>query len=143
MSTALSFAYNAHNSQKDIHDVIFRQPSDDACFREIAEVLMRHGLEKRYGLTLLHKHFDLGPGEIMVEHTDVDQRTLISRPVREVDVPAKNLVEVTWEMSADALCGACMQRCEFTDWTNGVHVGHHTVGYSFPLPISNLAPAPK
>ena len=42
---------------------------------------------------------------IMVEHTDVENRTLISRPAREVDVPKKNLVEVTWEMGADAVVG--------------------------------------
>lgn len=110
--TSLAFAYN---DQKDIHDVVKRQPADDRCFKEVFEVLERHGLEKRYGLTLLHKHFDLNADEIMVEHTNIAARTLTSIPMKVTDAPKKNLVEVTWQLGADNLMTACVSHCYYDD----------------------------
>jgi hypothetical protein len=60
-SVPLAFAFH---KLKYIHETPPRQESDDACFQEIKEVLKRHGLEHRYGLTLLHKHFELSDDEI-------------------------------------------------------------------------------
>lgn len=44
------------------------------CLLEIKKVLERHNALGRFGVALLHKHFDLGEGEVLVETTDHHQR---------------------------------------------------------------------
>src|SRR4051812_34758293 len=110
MHTAAPLAF-AVNRLTDIHAVQRRTTDDDACIAEIKAVLKRHDLDKKYGLTLLHKHFDLEPGEIMVEHTDVASRTLTSRPAPAADFDDANLVEVTWSLDSDHVLSICAQRC--------------------------------
>lgn len=115
----------AVNKQPDIHDVEFRQESEANAFREVRDVLRRHGLDKKYGITLLHKHFDLADDEIMVEHTDLENRTLTSKPAKIGDVPTSNLVEVTWSLEEDKTMGVCIWRCYYDANSNPQHVGKH------------------
>ena len=42
------------------------RPIEDADYevlKDVREVLLRHGYQDRFGVCLLHKHFDLKPGE--------------------------------------------------------------------------------
>ena len=56
---------------------------DDAdCLKEIRSVLERHNALDRFGVTLLHSHFDLAEDEMMLETTDVDKREHYVRPVK-------------------------------------------------------------
>jgi hypothetical protein len=120
----------ATNSLRDIHEVSSRSPAEDGCFAELKEVLRRHGLEKKYGITLLHKHFDLRDDEILVEHTDIGQRTLVSKPMKVGSVPTQNLIEVTWSLDNDLVVGNCRSHCYY-DWTMVRHETRHTAeGYS-------------
>ncbi len=65
----------------DIDDVKPIDESDSVCLEEIRDVLERHDRLDRFGVTLLHKHFDLGDDEILLETTDVGQREHWIRPV--------------------------------------------------------------
>ncbi|GAA0401917.1 hypothetical protein [Streptomyces luteireticuli] len=51
-------------------------PQDDAFVRDLVAVLDKHGNLDRFGLCLLHDHFPLAPGEVLVETHDIDARTL-------------------------------------------------------------------
>jgi hypothetical protein len=124
MSTAALLAF-AVNRLTDIHVTPRRIADDDACIAEIKAVLKRHSLDKKYGLTLLHKHFDLEPGEIMVEHTDVRTRTLTSRPEKAGSIPEENLIEVTWSLDSDTLMAGCMWKCFYTSGATPPHSSHH------------------
>ncbi|MGO7215259.1 hypothetical protein ACCS75_29805 [Rhizobium ruizarguesonis] len=53
---------------------------DMECFAEIREVLIRHGKLDRFGVTLLHSHFQMNPGEILIESTDQKNRTMTLEP---------------------------------------------------------------
>src|ERR1700709_106299 len=101
----------AVNSLVDIHDAELRDPGEAACFAELQGVLRKFGLEKKYGVTLLHKHFDLAADEILVEHTDIENRTLVSRPEKVASIPDQNLIEVTWSLDSDEVMGVCSGRC--------------------------------
>lgn len=124
-ATPLAFAVNR---QKDIHEVEPRLESETAAFIELREVLVRHGLEQKYGLTLLHKHFDLAENEIMVEFTDLETRTLISKPTDADSVSESNIREVTWSLADDTVMNVCVQRCYFNRNSTPQHVGQHANG---------------
>lgn len=47
---------------------------DHAVLSELRDVLIRHGFTSRFGICLLHRHFDLADDEIAVEDTDVGSR---------------------------------------------------------------------
>ena len=55
---------------------------DLECLREVREILKKHGKRERFGVALLHKHFDLEEGEILVETTDEVARVQMIKPVQ-------------------------------------------------------------
>ena len=125
VASPLAFAVN---SQKDIHQVDRRLDAEAAAFSELRSVLERHGLERKYGITLLHKHFDLAEDEMMVEHTDVASRTLISRPAKIDSVAPENMIEVTWSLDRAATAGVCVWRCYYDANSTPQHAGKHMAG---------------
>lgn len=108
--SAISFAQNV-NSLRHIDDIDRRLPEDDIIFAEVREVLRRHGAETKYGLTLLHKHFDLAEEEVMVEFTDVVSRTQVTKPLKMQDIAAANMIEVTWRLDDERCKHVCSRFC--------------------------------
>ncbi|KAI0467027.1 hypothetical protein F4859DRAFT_526091 [Xylaria cf. heliscus] len=53
------------------HRVAFREyhenPLDNAQFEKLRQIFLKHHVEDRFGLILNHRHFDLRPGESLVE----------------------------------------------------------------------------
>src|SRR4051794_17592187 len=49
---------------------------DEACLADLYSVLERHGALDRFGLTLLHDHFEVDDAEILIETCDPESRTL-------------------------------------------------------------------
>jgi hypothetical protein len=120
-SNPLAFAANR---QADIDNAGRRVEADAKMFAEVAAVLKKHGLEHKYGIALLHKHFDLGEDEMLVEFTDIENRTLTSKPVRIGSIPTENLVETNWCLDADTAVSICVTFCHFSQSAQqhrGVH----------------------
>jgi hypothetical protein len=63
----------------DITEVDPVDATDMAILAEIQDVLKRHNALGRFGVNLLHQHFDMADDEIMVEYTDVASRTQMIR----------------------------------------------------------------
>jgi hypothetical protein len=59
----------------DITEVKPADAADMGVLAEIQDVLKRHNALGRFGVNLLHQHFDMAKDEIMVEYTDVEART--------------------------------------------------------------------
>jgi hypothetical protein len=51
----------------DIDQVIPMGPTDDQLMADLRCVLDQHGALERFGITLLHQHFDLGDDEVLVQ----------------------------------------------------------------------------
>jgi hypothetical protein len=86
--------------------------ADRAVIEEVREVLARHGALERFGLTLLHSHFDLGQGEILVETVDKSARTLTTRVLPASDAePGATLVETSWRLDASDGQPRCLTYC--------------------------------
>ena len=75
----------------DINDVRPIDGSDAACLMEIRDVLDRHGMLDRFGVSLLHSHFDVADDEMMLETTNVANREHWVRPVKKADLAARGL----------------------------------------------------
>lgn len=65
-----------------IADVRPIDDSDAACLEEIRLVLQKHECLSRFGVSLLHSHFELNEDEMMLETTDLDRREHLVRPVK-------------------------------------------------------------
>ena len=59
----------------ELHETPDLDDSDASCMADIRAVLERHGKLDRFALHLIHRHFDLAPGEVLIERPDPDART--------------------------------------------------------------------
>lgn len=59
----------------ELHDAAELDGGDLDCLRDVRDVLARHGKLLRFALHLAHRHFELGPDEILIERPDPDGRT--------------------------------------------------------------------
>ncbi len=53
-----------------LHDTPPLDETDIDCLREIRDVLARHGKLQRFAVHLAHRHFELGPDEVLIERPD-------------------------------------------------------------------------
>lgn len=90
-----------------IDQVIPVGPHDEECIEELRQVLVRHGALQRFGITLLHKHFDVGDEEVLLESVDADNRTLTQTPTSR-GVSHGRAIETAWRLD-DPLA---QRRCE-------------------------------
>ncbi len=79
-----------HNNLPHGDDVEPFSENDLACFEEIRDVLKKHNKLGRFGLTLLHKHFELQDDEMLVENTDEERRIQVIQPMKKSEVEKIN-----------------------------------------------------
>ncbi len=72
---------------------------DRRIMSEVREVLERNNALNRFGVVLLHSHFDLADGELLVESVDTTTRTLQTVVVsRSAAAEADELVPTSWRL---------------------------------------------
>lgn len=102
--------------------VPFSEENDAECFREIRDVLMRHGALKRFGVFLIDKHFDVAEDEELTEGTDHVGRVLTIAPRKKADIDSKETVPTNWVFTAsDQIATVC---CTCARNPSG-HLGYH------------------
>lgn len=86
----------------DIEDIEPLGAQDAPFLQEVREVFERHGMFERFGLTLLHDHFDIADDELLVETCDVENRVLTSSP-QHIDAaePGDRLIETNWKFAQE------------------------------------------
>ncbi len=83
---------------------------DAACLEDIRRVLQKHGALERFGVTLLHSHFELEDDEMMLETTDLGKREHHVRPVKRsfvdgAEMSVQTTVVTFSESGYDSHCG--------------------------------------
>jgi hypothetical protein len=106
---------------KDIEDVEPINDSDLDCLAEVSEILKKHGKRERFGVALLHKHFEMSSDEQLVEYTDEVNRILTIKPVKKSE--AGNTIETIWELGDGKGTHKVSLGCQVTCWTN-IHGNH-------------------
>lgn len=81
---------------KDIHEVEPINDTDYECLAEIREILEKHNKRERFGVALLHKHFDMANDELLVEQSDKNERVLTIKPVKKKS--AGKMIETIWAL---------------------------------------------
>lgn len=119
------------NHLSDIHDVRPLSDRDHACLDAVRDVLARFGCLDRFGLNLLHKHFEMGADEILVEEVDKQARRLVTRPVKMAAVAADLETSIAtqwhWQRNKDgAYEQICVSRCFPGNWQSPGHSNQHT-----------------
>jgi hypothetical protein len=89
------------NNLPDI-DAVTRAAADDAMFAELRQVLARYDALGTYGICLLHKHFDIGADEVLLETSDREGRTLTLRPMPVQALAEAQTVQTIWSMGDGA-----------------------------------------
>ena len=107
----------------EIDEVAPLDDKDAEVLSELREVLIRHGKTERFGVCLLHKHFDLRDDEVLMETTDERTRvsTLSVEPRGARTTPA---IETMWRFSSrpDIVAGQkCLQQCDYAGGHKRVH----------------------
>ena len=111
---------------KDIDDVEPLNDGDTDCLVEIRAVLKKHGKLERFGVALLHSHFDMASDEIMLETTDEDSRALISTPVKESEA-GDNKVGTIWMLREGDVTTMSWCRKFCKKWLMGHDKEHNSV----------------
>lgn len=84
----------------DIDDVRPMGPMDRQCLEDIRNVLLKYNMIDRFGVTLLHAHFPVYEGEVLVETCDHNSRALEMHPVAARQDLADQAVETSWRLTA-------------------------------------------
>lgn len=69
------------NDLKTLTDVHELSVDDNDCLNELQAIIEKHGLTSKFGVALLHKHFDIEEDEVLLESNNPIERTLNSRPI--------------------------------------------------------------
>lgn len=75
--------------------------ADRECLAEIREVLARREMLDRFGVTLLHEHFEVSDDEMLVESCDIERRVLVTRPENIADLGVADAIETSWQFTPD------------------------------------------
>ena len=97
---------------------------DHTVLDAIRDVLVRTGALGRFGVHLLHKHFDVADDEVLVEYTDVEARTQQCRVEKRVSDRGEphERVETMWSFAGPGAMRVCDQQC-VSNW------GHNSRHY--------------
>lgn len=83
------------NSLPHIRDVQPLDHDDEACLAEIETILAKYNRTARFGVAVLHKHFDVAPDEVLIERTYAEARQLVTEPTRASEV-TNDLITTIW-----------------------------------------------
>jgi hypothetical protein len=107
---------------EDIDEVERLNPGDYECLAEVREVLKKHGKRDKFGVALLHKHFDLAEGEVLMEKADPKERVLTIKPVKQKK--AGTTTETIWKLVDGDNPTACQFCCSPPSMTDTRHHPH-------------------
>ncbi|MCK1463075.1 hypothetical protein IVB34_33140 [Bradyrhizobium sp. 2] len=119
------------NHLSDINDVKPLNETDRACLDALRDVLARFDCLDRFGVNLLHKHFEMEADELLVEQVDEAGRRLVTKPVK-VDLVRDEMASAYetqwhWQRNASgALAQVCVSRCFPGNWQSPGHSSQHT-----------------
>ena len=105
---------------KDINDVTPLNINDKPLIDELAHVLRKYKAEDRFGITLLHNHFEMSESEILLEETNTTTRTQVIRPVSKLSLDETDSIQTSWRLDY----GTAIQICVCQRDKNGYHSSH-------------------
>jgi hypothetical protein len=122
-SSSIEICPTQWSALPDIADVAALADTDYECLDAIRDVLIRHKAVGRFGVHLVHKHFEVAADEVLVEYTDVEARSLrcqVEKRVVDTVDPFKR-IETMWSFGSEGATRVCDQQCVY----NSGHANRH------------------
>ncbi len=104
----------SHNPYAELLHIDVVKPfseEDQPFIDEIHAVMKKYGKTDRFGLSLLHKHFEVNEGEMLLETCDPERRSLMIQPQKMDKMDAPHLIETNWRFDQGARL-VCWQVCK-------------------------------
>lgn len=121
---------NAYHALQDINEVEPLTDEDQETLQMVREVLRKRNAIDKFGVSLLHDHFDINEDEMLVETTDPVTRTQTIKPYRNKELKEANILEdgyiqTNWRFDKnDPKNLICLLACS---GGNGSHAPAHRV----------------
>lgn len=77
--------------------VMLMSDNDKVLFDVLHAVLEKHGALRRFGVTLLHQHFQITDDEVLLEVSNRTERTQVTRPVKRSSLNETH-IETAWRL---------------------------------------------
>lgn len=116
---------NAAATLNGLHDINDARPlteSDSQMVDEVIAVLRKYDALDRFGLSLLHKHFDISEDEVLMETTDLVERTQLIRPISKSQLENLTYMETAWRLDS----GKAVMGCNCVTDSGTGHRHQHT-----------------
>jgi hypothetical protein len=115
---------DAVNRLPDIDLIIRKESGEDntSCLRDLGSVLGRHGKQDKFGIFLLHKHFDLLPNELLFEEISEDGRISVVQPVAVDDSRVAGAEQTGWAVNQK---NPGILRLDAIQWNGARPAGKH------------------
>lgn len=113
-----------YSSLTDVDEVEPLSDRDHLVLTDLRDVLRKHGVTDRFGVCLLHRHFDLNDDEVLVESTDPGARVSTLTVARRNSIQGRS-IETVWRFSKDRSIVAgteCRQTCQYDNGHMQVHI---------------------
>ena len=81
--------------------------SDNDVMKELHEVLKKHNALKRFGITLLHEHFEIERDEVLVEITDRAKRLQTIEVFKKAEIENLDTIETSWRLDSGVPVMSC------------------------------------
>ena len=108
---------------QDIDSVPAFNDQDSQCFKEVRDVLKKYNALDRFGLSLIHSHFEVGDDEILLETTDVHNRQQKIEVVKASEIEQEDFVITNWALTdGDEVA---RKRCACAKDPSHGHYGYH------------------
>jgi len=79
-------AKNPYRDLKDIDETPNISAEEQQQLERLAVFMAAEGMTERFGITLLHKHFEVADDEMLLESCDPENRTLTIQPVKKAEL---------------------------------------------------------
>lgn len=103
---------NPYKDLRDIDDVHEASESERLQLEKLVNFMKEKGLIEHFGITLLHKHFEVNDDEILIESCDLENRTLSIKPIKKSMIAKSEafntLQETQWKSNGLACALICI-----------------------------------
>lgn len=105
--------HNPYRSLKDIDDTPDASKDELRQLEKLSDFMKAEGMTDRFGITLLHKHFEVADDETLVETCDPETRTLTVRPYKKavLESLSDGSRETQWRWDGEISGLTCLIRC--------------------------------
>ncbi|KAK4499425.1 hypothetical protein PRZ48_009939 [Zasmidium cellare] len=99
---ALHKDFNTLPTLGDAHNMFKDRNAETYLYGPIRDVFLKHNMEDRYGISLLHRHFSMGPNERLVEYGAVSTPwTLDETDDHEIEAMGGYVVPQNYRLDSD------------------------------------------